>query len=427
MATTKAKTKAKAKPKAKSQDATIVVGEEDGKVIRANDLAPMMEKGFATPDTKKATNARLEKVESELIESLTRDRGGWVRQYRLMAKLQNDKSYFENTEYKSFTAWINAFSMKIGIQKSLLWRRLKCGRYYERFLKRNEQAPSLEEAHVSAEKLETILSLTGDKQEQLGDEVVFDAINGKLDANRLKTLAATAKARRDAVAAENKVRRLGSGASRDNVQSVEVNDNDRKEMRANRMVAALIGSHFCLGLPHPPISGNSERFKVRMIHVPLTEFAIQSGVDRHAQRIDLVIIENYTATMREDVTIHGIEVKVNVYDLRNDTKKEDYLPYIDRGWLAVPSGDEKIEQELTEHAANYAFWGILEVNEADGTVAIKKQAPTDVPNIGSNRVDALSQALIYIGSPLLVPKQSADGGGVTPEQNDDGGDQTPPS
>ena len=80
------------------------------------------------------------------------------------------------------------------------------------------------------------------------------------------------------------------------------------------------------------------------------EFPLFTGTTRHSRRIDFLCVENLTTQNLWELNIHGVEIKINEYDLLNDKKYSEYVEFLDYFYLAVP-------EELEEVALKNKFNG----------------------------------------------------------------------
>ena len=155
------------------------------------------------------------------------------------------------------------------------------------------------------------------------------------------------------------------------------------------------------------------KLKGKLIRYFLPEFPVYTGETRHAQRIDLLVIENITTDGHlkpYDVRIHGIEIKVSYHDLINDKKMANYVPFCDLNWLAIPDPNSyekrskeridanKIFAEILadENKETYKHFGLLLVNLKTEKVTVEKFPDSQAKPQATLRELTLSQAVIKI-------------------------------
>ncbi len=412
------KTKGKAVKPEKGDD-LFVVGNEGGKVIKATNLFHGQGEQFSAPTTE--VIASLREIEDRLIILAKSEQMNWVQQYKLMAELNDNRDYYFGNDRpdlpKSFSAWLDDFCDRVlHVSNALMWRRYSAGRYYERYMKRNPKAPDLEHANLSAEKLDDLRFVYKDHESE-GDKMVLRALNGNLTNRELKNMRHVAKTARML----DKEVGLKSKKSKDGPKS-----GAESAFTADDIKSAIAHSRFCEGMSNlPKAGGTREKVGVRIVYVAHAEFAIRT-TERHAQMIDMVVIENMTANRREDVIIHGIEIKVRYSDLINDRKKNSYMEFVDKPWLAVPRDNERLVAEVRDNASAYEGWGVL-VMESDRSITIMREPPaTPGDRVGVMRMDTLSQALIYIGAPYGAQGANASAGHETAKQGHDQQEQGAP-
>lgn len=152
-------------------------------------------------------------------------------------------------------------------------------------------------------------------------------------------------------------------AVRADKENVRVTRHDKQPERTDTalsaadIVLALSGSSWIPDTNRTIRSYEPQKYRI------MTEFAVQTGTSRHARRMDVLALETITEA---DISLHGIEIKVDKHDLLNDHKMQEYVDFCDYFWIAVP-------EELLEDAKSIAAtgWGILTVNNGNAIVAVK--------------------------------------------------------
>lgn len=116
-------------------------------------------------------------------------------------------------------------------------------------------------------------------------------------------------------------------------------------------------------------------------------FEVAQGTGSHANRhLDAIAMELWPS---RGLSIHGIEIKVNLYDWRrekaNPAKAEEIARFCDYFWIAAPAKVVPLD-ELP------SAWGLLELC-ADGRLIVAKQAvKTDAQALTRNFLAAMMRA-----------------------------------
>ncbi len=337
--------------------------------------------------------------EKKLVESLKKDTANWVEQFRILKFFKDNEKELKEITKMSFTGWVNHVAEKARVHVSLIWRRLKAGTFYEEYQKRNENAPTLEKSNLSAESLQIVAQIAGERNSDLADPYVEKLARGECTKAELKNLYATVKSQRNQAP-------LAPVTSPSPEPDQAQNPN---HATAAKVLLALQQSGFFKALLTDE-QKDIQRQKIqkgRLIDSYVAEFPVHTGDTRHAQRIDLMVVENYTTDgylKPYDVCMHGIEIKVAYHDLINDHKKSNYVPFCDYCWLAIPDDSEgqRMLQDIEkpENAEIYKHFGVLLVNlEPDHQdVKIHRLPPDRTESQGLMRDISLSEALIKLAN-----------------------------
>lgn len=102
------------------------------------------------------------------------------------------------------------------------------------------------------------------------------------------------------------------------------------------------------------------------------EFAIDPGTSRHSRRLDALIAENISVPPHTDnqVNLIGVEIKVDVNDLKNDCKMQEYTDFVDQFYLAVPDEEDIVNAALS---IKLDTWGLIIVSK-DGQIKVLQTA-----------------------------------------------------
>lgn len=292
----------------------------------------------------------LDLVEKELAELIGNDKASWVRIYELMNTVEKNRLY--DVAYRSFTAWVNDFATKSKVHVSLLWNRLKAGKMYAKYEERakaeGRETTSMADLSASPDSL-ILVEKISQGNVAVADELTEKVIKGELGRADLKNAWATVRS--------DKASCVRVNAHDDPEKTKDQQDRPQKsveqitkETTARDIMLAICGQGW---LPNP-VEKPFQKPKFRV----LSEFAIQTPTTHHARRIDALVLENSTPVERDDLAVHGIEIKVSKSDLLNDHKMQEYCDYVDYFWIAVP-------EELLEDAKSIALqkWGILTIDK----------------------------------------------------------------
>lgn len=337
---------------------------------------------------------KIEEIEKELSMILEVDKKSWVRIWELMTEVDNDNLW--KNKYTSYTAWVRHLSNKYKIHESLLWKRKSAGNIYLKFYKRATEkgidVPDIHNVSVSPDNFELIEKIAQGR-EDIADDLTIKTLNGELKRKDLKNAWTTVK---------EKGQRNGKKVVKSNgYDKLDVNNlvgEDLLEIfeegifiRSTDIVLALKDS---LWLSSGAVGETFEikgtkgygRYKhSKYIYSAMTEFPVYTGTSRNSRRIDIAIFENITNENPFEINVHGVEIKVEGFDLYNDHKMSEYVDFVDYFWIAVPI-------KLKEYALKYidSNWGIIVVDNDKKPSILKK--PTK--NNPIMKLETLTTALI---------------------------------
>lgn len=344
-------------------------------------------------------------IEDEIKPILEEDKKSWVKVYRLMERVESEKLYQEN--YHSFTSWVNHLSIKFNINVSLLWKRKKAGKFYSEYYAQtvsnvnspNDMPTALEDIRIAPESLNLIEKISCGNMEEAHKLIKKVQENG-LSRSDLKNAWQSVKATREANS--QKVVRTNSYDRATYNQKTNANADETADttsfssvkVTAKDIVLALTSVDWLPSEIIQPSKMRNPKYKL------MTEFPVQSGDNRHAKRIDALVLENLSVSQHNhnDIHIHAIEVKVSKYDLLNDQKMSEYTAFSDFFWIAVPS-------ELKDVALSYippnCGWGLLlyEHDEDTSSQQLSSHIKVEVManmNVGSKRTETLSTAVLKL-------------------------------
>ena len=293
----------------------------------------------------------LKKIEEELAGYIRTDRKNWTRIYQLMHEVETKKLYKGRRDTPSFTSWVNALADELQVHVSLLWARLKAGRIYteyeERAVKQDRSVPDFAELAVSPDSINLCEKVAGNNATEM-DKLIDRVVEGSLTRDDLR---AAARAKR------------ASGGKMPTTRHDRVNAEDRiektSEVTAADIVVALRKSSWLT-------VACTDKY-LDHIYKVFTEFRIPSGTSRNVRRIDVMIAETMTVSEPDDLALRGVEIKIDINDLRGDHKMQEYTNFCDYFYIAIPAGIPELLEEA--EAIRRPSWGILTV-EKDGKVTV---------------------------------------------------------
>ena len=294
---------------------------------------------------------KLKKIEEELAGYVKADKKNWVKIYQLMHEVETGKLYEERDDTPSFTSWVNALADELGVHVSLLWARLKAGRTYAEYegraAKQGKSVTPLSALSVSPDSINLCEKVAGKSAAEM-DELIDKVVGGELTREDLR---AAARAKRAA------------GGTMPTTRHDRIDAADRTEDGSGVTAADIV---VALRKPSWLTVARTDKYFNHVYHF-FTEFRIPSGTSRHARRIDVMIAETVTAAELDEIILRGVEIKIDINDLRDDHKMQEYTNFCDYFYIAVPDGSP----ELLEAAESVRrpSWGILTVTK-DGKVTV---------------------------------------------------------
>ena len=354
----------------------------------------------AAPTGELATE--LEAITTEVCGLLRGGSRRWSDIYLAMAHVQRDELW--KVKYHSFTDWVKNVAKEAKIQVSYLWRVRKAGAFYAEYAERAAAAgvahKALAEVEYGDEMLADVARICG-KDKARADRIMAKITAGQLSKSDIKQMLKTVRTARDAAAAQG-----ADGA----IQESETDEVKQAKAAAEDILLsitpdALLGSDVLDNLPQQL---DSER---RIFEV-LPEFPVLAGTSDHARRMDALVTTNIGVDDIHGCSQYGVVLHCIEYDLVNDDKHLDYMPFADFCWLAVPT-------ELAAEAEKMAKadgWGVLTYDSDSDVLRASLKAPRNtaavmreraVETVLVKRLAALSRAKPTDGKPLVT----FDGGG----------------
>lgn len=313
----------------------------------------------------------LNDIEGQLGQYLAADKKNWIQTYLLMSEVQNKELYVVN--YRSFTKWVNHLADSLSIHVSTLWARLKAGKNYAEYASRAREqgriVPKIEEIDVSPDSLNLCAKVAGKNAVEM-DKLVDQVVAGDLTRDNLRQAAKARKAAGEFVAKSRF----------DCVQPGERTEMKEKITAAD-IILALQSSLWMFEQtiinpvwekiitdPREPVKKNYIKEKYRVFE----EFAVNPGTSRHSRRLDALIAENISVPLHADnpVNLIGVEIKVDINDLKNDCKMQEYTNFVDQFYLAIPDEKDIVNAALSTKLDS---WGLLTVSK-DGQIKVLQTA-----------------------------------------------------
>ena len=313
----------------------------------------------------------LNDIDGQLGQYLAADKKNWIQTYLLMSEVQDKELYIVN--YRSYTKWVNHLADSLSIHVSTLWSRLKAGKNYAEYAARAAEhgrtVPKIEEIDVSPDSLNLCAKVAGKNAVEM-DKLVDQVVAGDLTRDNLRQ---AAKARKAA----------GEFVARSRFDCVQAKDRTEMEEKitAADIILALQSSSwlFSQSTDNPiwekVITDPRESVKKTYIkekYRVFEEFAIDPGTSRHSRRLDALIAENISVPLHADnpVNLIGVEIKVDINDLKNDCKMQEYTDFVDQFYLAVPDEEDIVNAALS---IKLDTWGLIIVSK-DGQIKVLQTA-----------------------------------------------------
>lgn len=313
----------------------------------------------------------LNKIEGQLSQYLAADKKNWIQTYLLMSEVQDKELYIVN--YRSYTKWVNHLADSLSIHVSTLWARLKAGKNYAEYAARAAEhgrtVPKIEEIDVSPDSLNLCAKVAGKNAVEM-DKLVEQVMSGNLTRENLRQAAKARKAAGEFVAKSRF----------DCVQAKDRTEMEEKITAADIILALQSSSWLFSQSTDNPIWEKvitDPRESVKKTYIKekyrvFEEFAIDPGTSRHSRRLDALIAENISVPPHTDnpVNLIGVEIKVDINDLKNDCKMQEYTDFVDQFYLAVPDEEDIVNAALS---IKLDTWGLIIVSK-DGQIKVLQTA-----------------------------------------------------
>ena len=313
----------------------------------------------------------LNDIEGQLGQYLAADKKNWIHTYLLMSEVQDKELYA--AQYRSYTKWVNHLADSLSIHVSTLWSRLKAGKNYAEYAaraaKQGRTVPKVEEIDVSPDSLNLCAKVAGKNAAEM-DKLVDQVIAGDLTRDNLRQAAKARKAAGGFVAT----------SKFDCIQAKDRTEMEEKITAADIILALQSSSWLFSQSTDNPIWEKvitDPRESVKKTYIKekyriFEEFPVNSGTSRHSRRLDALIAENISVPLHADnpVNLIGVEIKVDINDLKNDCKMQEYTNFVDQFYLAISDEKDIVNAALSTKLDS---WGLLTVSK-DGQIKVLQTA-----------------------------------------------------
>lgn len=307
----------------------------------------------------------LNEIEGQLSQYLAADKKNWIHTYLLMSEVQDKELYA--AQYHSYTKWVNHLADSLSIHVSTLWARLKAGKNYAEYATRaTEQGrtvPKITEIDVSPDSLNLCAKVAGKNAGEM-DKLVDQVLAGDLTRENLRQAAGefVARSRFDCVQAKDRTEMEEKITAADIILALQSSSWLFSQSTDNPIWEKVITD------PRKSVKKTYIKEKYRVFE----EFPVNSGTSRHSRRLDALIAENISVPPHTDnpVNLIGVEIKVDVNDLKNDCKMQEYTDFVDQFYLAVPDEEDIVNAALS---IKLDTWGLIIVSK-DGQIKVLQTA-----------------------------------------------------
>lgn len=301
-------------------------------------------------------------ITREIVKLVQSEKNQWLKIYKIVQRAEDNETY--KPEYKTARQWELALCKTAGLQLRELQRYKDAGRQIDEYnaarMRAGKQTKTAESVHVSPRNVETVRKISAGSP-QKRDQLLTAVLDGKIGHRELDQMWKTAKASGVHVRT-SRHDKMGTSSAPSGMAA------DPRKITAADIVLTLQKTSPAAWIPEPvrdvpKVYNDPNRFRV------FTEFPVKTGAGTvHAARMDALVVETFGTEHWNDVILHGMEIKINEYDLMRDVKMMEYTDFCDYFWIVCPV-------DLVDAAAQYAGenggddWGILAVTDdirADG-------------------------------------------------------------
>lgn len=326
----------------------------------------------------------IKKLENQLQNLLEREKRQWTKTAQLLIDIERSRLY--RKQAKSFSQYVRQLAQKFKINESSFWRIKRAGEYYLK-LHNTDNIEIIEKAKTSPEQLEILMKISSIAPPNIVQDFKERLISGKTTREELRdTWRTYCKVKKDKPRRGRKSKK-------------QLLDNVIGDLFTNS--AAMTTANIIQSLKNPQWAIDTINQKKMDYFQLFTEVAVSSGTSSKPRRIDVVSIVK-ESNKGPLPTVIGIEVKINIHDLKRDMKLTEYIPFCHYFYLAIPN-----EQAMIDAAASVTTKeiGILCVTDevVDGrykNVIIRKAQRIKKPHpilLGELYGKCLFHALGWIG------------------------------
>lgn len=326
----------------------------------------------------------IKKLENQLQNLLEREKRQWTKTAQLLIDIERSRIY--RKQAKSFSQYVRQLAQKFKINESSFWRIKRAGEYYLK-LHNTDNIEIIGKANTSPEQLEILMKISSIAPPNIVQDFKERLISGKTTREEL----------RDTWRTYSKVKK--DKPRRGRKSKKQLLDNVIGDLFTNP--AAMTTANIIQSLKNPQWAIDTINQKKMDYFQLFTEVAVSSGTSSKPRRIDIVSIVK-ESNKGPLPTVIGIEVKINIHDLKRDMKLTEYIPFCHYFYLAIPN-----EQAMIDAAASVTTKeiGILCVTDevVDGrykNVIIRKAQRIKKPHpvlLGELYGKCLFHALGWIG------------------------------
>jgi hypothetical protein len=271
----------------------------------------------------------IKKLENQLQNLLEREKRQWTKTAQLLIDIERSRLY--RKEAKSFSQYIRQLAQKFKINESSFWRIKRAGEYYLK-LHNTDNIEIIGKANTSPEQLEILMKISSIAPPNIVQDFKERLISGKTTREELRdTWRTYCKVKKDKPRRGRKSKK-------------QLLDNVIGDLFTNS--AAMTTANIIQSLKNPQWAIDTINQKKMDYFQLFTEVAVSSGTSSKPRRIDIVSIVK-ESNKGPLPTVIGIEVKINIHDLKRDMKLTEYIPFCHYFYLAIPN-----EQAMIDAAAS---------------------------------------------------------------------------
>jgi hypothetical protein len=258
----------------------------------------------------------IKKLENQLQNLLEREKRQWTKTAQLLIDIERSRLY--RKQAKSFSQYVRQLAQKFKINESSFWRIKRAGEYYLK-LHNTDNIEIIGKANTSPEQLEILMKISSIAPPNIVQDFKERLISGKTTREELRdTWRTYCKVKKDKPRRGRKSKK-------------QLLDNVIGDLFTNS--AAMTTANIIQSLKNPQWAIDTINQKKMDYFQLFTEVAVSSGTSSKPRRIDIVSIVK-ESNKGPLPTVIGIEVKINIHDLKRDMKLTEYIPFCHYFYLA---------------------------------------------------------------------------------------------